>query len=153
MKEGGKENVTERDFKGIMQTEIGALAAEGKSDSRLCAALREVTAWMDSTAYQHRKKHYARAGGKEPDANPAEEQTKSRGMEKAEEEFQPVQGVWIRPFGETPKSYKWRCSACRNVVSYAPRGKKGTKPRCDYAVCLWCGAQMENRDGQEKEEE
>lgn len=123
--------MTEQDFKGMMQTEIGALSAEGKGDSGLCTALKETLGWMDSTAYQYRKKNYTKKE-EEPKETPGTVEEKS--VEK---------GWWIRPKGATPKSYKWICSVCGKETNYIPFGKKGTEAKCDFAFCPRCGNPME----------
>lgn len=121
--------MNEQDFKNIMQTEIGALAAEGKSETRLCVALKETLGWMRSTAYQYRKKHYTK---KDEPEEPQETEDEA-----------PFKGWWIRPDGATPKSYKWLCSVCGKEAHYAPSGKKGEDRKCDYPYCPFCGNPME----------
>lgn len=122
--------MTEQDFKNIMQTEIGALVADGKSDSRLCMALREVSEWMGSTAFQYRKKYF-------------EKKNEPEEPQETKKELPVYKGFWIKPEGATPKSYKWRCSVCGKEAHYAPSGKKGEDKKCDYPYCPFCGNQME----------
>lgn len=129
--------MTEQDFKNMMQTEIGALAAEGKSKTRLCAALKETLEWMGSTAFQYRKKHYT----KKDEPEDAEE---AKGTESETKEGETTaKGFWIRPDGATPKSYKWLCSVCGQEAHYAPSTKKGNEMKCGYTFCPFCGHPME----------
>lgn len=129
--------MTEQDFKNIMRTEIGALVAEGKGDTRLCAALREVSEWMGSTAFQYRKKYFEKK-------NEPEDAEEAKGTESETKEGETTaKGFWIRPDGATPKSYKWVCSVCGKEAHYAPSGKKGEDRECDYPYCPFCGNPME----------
>lgn len=50
---------------------------------------------------------------------------------------------WIRP-KTTPKSYKWICSECGQIVYSVPRVRgEEDNYKCEYKYCPNCGRKVE----------